>query len=275
MRKFTQDYVEQIFASQGYELHDAYVDCKTKMHYTCPQGHDGSMTVDNFKRGKRCPVCSRVLQHDKLRHDYEFVADYFKSHGCKLLTKSYINNKQRLKYVCSCGHVSSITFADFQAGKRCKNCSITRRIATNCKNGIVPCSSQQRHIHELIGGMLNYPVGKSSLDIAFPDSKIYFEYDGSGHNYAVKVGAVSQRDFDEHQKRRTYALLRRGWRCIRMISRQDKLPTDERIVSIFKRSMEELDRGASYVLIDIDNGFVKTNQFSADVDFGEVRRLSA
>lgn len=45
-------------------------------------------------------------------------------------------------------------------------------------NGSQKSSIQQRFLHSLLGGEINYPIGRCSVDIAFIEEKIYFEYSG-------------------------------------------------------------------------------------------------
>lgn len=112
-------------------------------------------------------------------------------------------------------------------------------------NGNMKASSQQRHIHSIIGGKLNYLESRSSLDIAFPKEKIYFEYDGGGHNLDVKIGKITQDDFDKKEQKRYFRLLDSGWKCIRMITPDDKLPTDEEIKSFIEGCYLDFEKDSS------------------------------
>lgn len=44
--------------------------------------------------------------------------------NCYLLSTEYINNRTKLKYICSCGNISFISYSNFQKGRRCKDCGI-------------------------------------------------------------------------------------------------------------------------------------------------------
>ena len=121
------------------------------------------------------------------------------------------------------------------------------------KNGSAISSSQQLYLHDLLGGILNYPVGTASLDIAFPDEMIYLEYDGSGHNLSVKIGQMTQSEFDHRQRRRTYKLYRAGWRAIRIISSKDYLPHGSEILDLITQARKSIGAGSSFFEIDIDN----------------------
>lgn len=53
----------------------------------------------------------------------EFVRDSFEKEGYTLLTKTYENNVQQLKYTCPTGHKGSIKWICWQRGNRCSECS--------------------------------------------------------------------------------------------------------------------------------------------------------
>lgn len=132
-----------------------------------------------------------------------------------------------------------------------------KKAETMYKNGTTPSSSQQNHIHKLVGGKLNYPVSKSSLDIAFPDEMIYLEYDGGGHNLSVKLGQQSQKEFDKQDRKRTFFLFDKGWKEIRLVSDEDKLPSDEEIVKTVNKAKQLLNNErVKSIIINWDNNTV-------------------
>ena len=85
---------------------------------------------------------------------YDEVVETFASQGCKLLTKSYKNNKQQMTYVCTCGHERTCSFQLFKiytSQKKynytlCKQCILDNRTTsyfkTN-KNSIHPKTFQK------------------------------------------------------------------------------------------------------------------------------------
>lgn len=127
MKKFTDNEVREYFRANGYELLDQYTDCKTKMRYRCPHGHEGMITYDNFKRGKRCMKCRLEEASERYRHSFEYVKSEFEKAGCQLLSTSYKNGKQKLDYICSCGNRAQIRYFDFYKGERCSQCALTRK----------------------------------------------------------------------------------------------------------------------------------------------------
>jgi len=56
------------------------------------------------------------------KHIIESVRQDFKEQGCLLLEEKYKNCNTPMKYMCKCGNQSKITFGNFRAGHRCKQC---------------------------------------------------------------------------------------------------------------------------------------------------------
>jgi hypothetical protein len=85
---------------------------------------------------------------------YDEVVETFASQGCKLLTKSYKNNKQQLTYLCTCGHERSTSLSNFKYYKDsevssytlCKRC-ISEKYTSNYfkvnKNAMHPKTFQK------------------------------------------------------------------------------------------------------------------------------------
>ena len=62
------------------------------------------------------------------KYTYEYIHNYFKEQKCKLLDTEYKNNSTKMKYQCKCGNLSSMTFANFKKGKRCRKCCGTEKL---------------------------------------------------------------------------------------------------------------------------------------------------
>ena len=105
-----------------------------------------------------------------------------------------------------------------------------KRIKTLYKNGNQMCSLQQKYLHNLLGGELNYPQDKFSLDIAFIKDKIYCEYCGGGHDLQVKLGKITFEEFKQKENIRYYILKNKGWKQIYINCPKDKLPNDNIIL---------------------------------------------
>ena len=141
------------------------------------------------------------------------------------------------------------------------------------KNGTARKSKQQEYLCSLLNGELNYPVSNCLLDIAYLDEKIYIEYDGGGHDLCVKLGNMTQENFDRNEIKRYYFLCNKGWKEIRIISRYDYLPSDDKIIEIITYAKDYLNLGYSWIKFDIDNQLVKCNQYEKDYNFGILRKV--
>lgn len=138
------------------------------------------------------------------------------------------------------------------------------------KNGSGICSEQQKYLHNILKGELNYPEGNVFIDIAFVEPKIAIEYNGGGHDLSVKHGSISKEDFLKKEMRRQYFLFRRGWRIIRIVSNKDRLPNIEKIYKVIIKVLEYFLTGRHWFEINIDEGKLKCSQYEIDYDFGEL-----
>lgn len=121
--------VKEFFESNNCTLLSTeYVKAKEKLDYICECGNVSSISFDKFKQGQRCRKCKAKKTGDRSRHPFEFIKKYFEETGCQLLSSSYDDNKEKLKYKCECGNISFISFAKFQAGQRCRKCQ-SRKIS--------------------------------------------------------------------------------------------------------------------------------------------------
>lgn len=122
------------------------------------------------------------------------------------------------------------------------------------KNGLINASSAQKHICDLVKGQLNYRFHGFYLDILFEDW-LDIEYDGSGHNLRVKMGKMSQEDFDKKERKRLAAIHFNGLKTIIIKGNdQDLLPPDEEILSDIQKGIDLLRNSKdNNYLIDYSN----------------------
>ena len=141
------------------------------------------------------------------------------------------------------------------------------------KNASGVSSKQQNYVHDILGGELNYPFNNLGLDIAFPNEKIYLECDFGGHDLQVKLGNMSTKEFEEYEKRRWYLLYRNGWKEIRIISKSDKVPSKDVLLSMYSFAISYLNKGHHYIRFDIDNMVVISSQFRDEYNYKTLTRL--
>lgn len=168
-KKLDFEYVKSQFEKEGYELlSNSYKNAHSKLKYKCPKGHRHSITWSDWNTGVRCPYCS-----GKVRHTLKYIKNVFETEGYTLLTKKYINGKQKLNYICPNGHEHSITWNNWQQGQRCPYC-------LSCWT-----SKGEKEVVNFLKG-LGFGIIENDrtiiqpyeLDIVIPEKKIAIEYCG-------------------------------------------------------------------------------------------------
>lgn len=148
-----------------------------------------------------------------------------------------------------------------------------RAMHTMYLNNSAPCSRQQKYLHKILGGELNYQFGRLLIDIAFLKDNFAIEYDGGFHDGQVKLGKTTQDEFDKKERNRGYFLKRNGWKLIKIISNKDFLPNDNIILDVVNYAKEYLNTGHSWFEIHIDDNKLKCSQYEINFDFGALRKI--
>jgi hypothetical protein len=153
-----------------------------------------------------------------------------------------------------------------------KKSRVAKRSETMYKNGSIQTSQQQLYLRDVFDGELNYPIDNCMLDIAFPNDKIYIEYQGSGHDLDVKLKKLTKDQFDNKEKNRYYFIRNNGWKMIEIISvsQYDYLPMEDKLKEMFEFAKEYLLNGRSWIQFDIDKGIVRGSKINMKYDFGEL-----
>lgn len=121
--KFSYKEIFDLFKDEGCVLLEKeYKHCKNKMNYICSCGNEDKITFESFSEGIRCKKCWVDKIKNRLKFPYDKVKKYFEKNSCVLLEKEYINARHPMKYICSCGEKSMISFYRFRQGGRCKSC---------------------------------------------------------------------------------------------------------------------------------------------------------
>ncbi|TCM89637.1 HNH endonuclease [Paenibacillus sp. BK033] len=129
MRKVTIEAARTLFASRGCRLtSDSINNVRESLSFVCVCGRSAQISYDKFRRGQLCGGCRWERGSSKQRRTIDSVRETFALGGCELLSSEYSSNKQKLSFRCSCGNVTAISLAKFQAGQRCQSCK-DRRIS--------------------------------------------------------------------------------------------------------------------------------------------------
>jgi len=283
-------YYIEVQSQSGCELlttEDKYINTHLNIYIKCKCGNPFITTLQQFKseqsKKQHCDECGEKIRRVKLSKSYMEVKNVIEDSGCRMITtiQDYKNTHSNLKIKCRCGNPFETQFKTFTRNinpkNKCDDCAKeignTKRANTFYQNGTTPCSSQQKHVFNIIGGYLNYPVKTSSLDIAFPEEKVYLECDFSGHWMPITLNNMSQDQFDKREVRRWYALKNSGWKEIRIISRRDLVPSDSKLLEIISYAKTYLNQNHHYIKFDIDNAKIINSQGEFYYDFGELRKI--
>lgn len=158
--------------------------------------------------------------------------------------------------------------------KEILNKTLIKAKKTMYENNSAPCSRQQKYIHNVVGGELNFPINTLSLDIAFPKEKIYIEYDGGGHKLQINFGHITYNEYIKKQRKREYLLQSKGWRLIRIVSEQDLLPQAFIIKSMIKEAKEYLNSGHTWIEYNIDKSLKVNSTENTYYNFKNTYKIS-
>jgi len=289
---FKENYKTTCLNKYGVENYTQTDECKQKFEETCLKKYG----VKNPNQNKE--VRDKIKQTNMERYGVE---SYTQTEEYNIKTKETNLNKygkeyymqteeykERYKNTCQEKYGCDTALQNAQIKQKIKETNLERYGVeyisqvpevrdkvrqTLFKNGTAQCSQQQKYIYNLIGGELNYSYNNLSLDIAFPDENIYCECDFGGHWLNIKFGSITKEDFVKKERNRWYALYRKGWREIRIISRKDKLPSDEVVFLMVEFAKEYLNIGHSWIYFDIDDKTIECSQYKIKCDFGELRRI--
>jgi hypothetical protein len=123
--RYTHKQVQDIFSQRSCVLLSAtYNNQLEKLEYTASCGHNNHISVKEILigHGIKCRNCALEIP------TYESMSSYFESKNCKLCyTKDefnnyYVNNRQKLNYIASCGHENNVSWKNFQTLNQGINC---------------------------------------------------------------------------------------------------------------------------------------------------------
>ncbi len=103
-------------------LSKKYFDNKTKLKWQCSEGHIWSSAPSNVTSGAWCPYCAK--NKPATLKDIQILA---KTLGGKCLSNKYLNNRAKLKWKCSNGHIWENSPSHIKSGQWCPICAIARR----------------------------------------------------------------------------------------------------------------------------------------------------
>ena len=121
-------------------------------------------------------------------------------------------------------------------------------------NGIqaVLSSSQQIYINNLYNGELNYLFEYYHVDSYLMKDNVIVEYSGSGYDLSVRIGRETREKFEGREKARRNYFINRKIPVLKLVSKTDKLPDDEKLLEILSKAKELFSQGVLYYCVDLD-----------------------
>ncbi len=129
-KKYSFEDVKHYIEKEGYILlSKEYINFSTHLIVQCPEGHEPyPVTWDNFKRGRRCPECAKIIRANSRRLSFKKIEKYMSTcEGYELLSTNYENNITPLTFKCPEGHIFEMDWAHFSRGQRCTECNPTKK----------------------------------------------------------------------------------------------------------------------------------------------------
>ena len=142
-------------------------------------------------------------------------------------------------------------------------------------------SKQQLYIFNLYNqnknAELNYPISRYNVDIYLSDDNLIVEYDGGFHSGQVKLGQLTQEEFDQKEIIRNNIIKREGYKQMRIISSKDFLPQDSTLLQMLSDAKDYFSNypNHSWIEFNIDTSTLHNaeNKDGIYYDFGALRAI--
>jgi hypothetical protein len=72
-----------------------------KIIWNCPIHGEFSMSWNCIKNGQGCPTCGDLSSANSRRNSYEYIKEEFRKKDLVLISEEYINNEEKLDYICN------------------------------------------------------------------------------------------------------------------------------------------------------------------------------
>jgi len=106
----------------GNILSDKYIGPNIKLEFECKEGHKWRTLPTNVKGGTWCPKCANIHRNDAKKLTIEQMQLIAKERGGKCLSEEYTDNKIKLKWMCSEGHIWQAKPSHIKSGVWCPVC---------------------------------------------------------------------------------------------------------------------------------------------------------
>ena len=232
--------------------------------------------VDNFAKTEECKEKIKETCLKKFGVDHSLKSDVVREKGKKTIIDKYgVEYPMRSEMVKQ--KLKQTYLERYGVDNPNKLPEVRIKIANSFyKNSSKIASSQQRYLHSLYGGELNYPISYYNADICLPKENIIIEYNGGGHMLNVITGKETQEEYNQKEIVRNNIIKRAGFKQITIVSSKDYLPSDEILLKILEQSKEYFNTtDHTWVEYNIDTSLMRNaeNKEGVFFDFGELRKI--
>jgi hypothetical protein len=113
-----KDMQELADSKGGKCLSEVYVNCNTKLHWRCKEGHTFLMNPNSVQQDQWCPHCAGVA-----KLTIEEMQEIARGRGGECLSTVYVNGRTKLKWQCKEGHTWETAPHNVKHGSWCPVCS--------------------------------------------------------------------------------------------------------------------------------------------------------
>lgn len=124
---------------------------------------------------------------------------------------------------------------------------------------------------------MNFPISFYLSDICFPEEELDIEVDFGGHNLSVKLGNITQEEFNQKEIIRNNIIKREGYKQMRIISSKDYLPSDEILLQMLDHTRKYFSDYPthSWITFNIDTSTVHNAEQKDGIffNYGTLRKI--
>ncbi|MDM5332136.1 hypothetical protein QUF56_02635 [Ureibacillus composti] len=120
-RKTIEDAQKLAEQKEGQCLSELYINARTNLTWKCKEGHIWEATYSSISGGSWCKKCSG-LERNTIKDAQQLALNK----DGKCLSKEYKNAKEKLKWMCTKGHVFEAAYSNVYSGKWCPECAGTQ-----------------------------------------------------------------------------------------------------------------------------------------------------
>lgn len=114
-------------SKNGIIVSEKYLGSKIKMNFQCEAGHRWQALSSDIRRGTWCPKCANINRSGAKKLTIEQMMSIAEERGGKCLSEKHIDNKTKLKWKCSEGHIWEAKPSHIKDGIWCPVCGAIKR----------------------------------------------------------------------------------------------------------------------------------------------------